>query len=395
MNDLQIKAKIRDGKPGRYRVDSCLYLRITPEKSAFWVLRYMVFSKRRELTLGRYGKKPAGLSLFDARHEASIQRAKIKNGSDPIAEKNRPSNHDFKTVDDVAQSWLEQCDSRHKHPEVPRRIYTKNIYPKLGGLAVANVSSRDIFFLVKLINESGRPTIANDVLSYCKQIFTHAIKLDLIKNNPASPFSVKDAGGVEQPRKRTLNLEEIENVFRCFRDNHQQFTRENYLACVMLICLGVRKSELIGLPWAELDLKNSVWNLPAERSKNKQPIAIPLQSYVVSIFEELKIRAFGSSFVFPNRRRSKRYEHMSPDTLNAAINKLFAEKKLTIPHFTVHDFRRTYRTLLSSLGTPPHIAEKCMNHGKKSVEATYDQYAYFDERQKAHNEIIDLLIPYL
>lgn len=395
MNDLQIKAKIREGKPGKYRVDNCLYLRITPEKSAFWVLRYMASSKRREMTLGRYGKKPEGLSLFDARHEASSQRAKIRNGSDPIAEKNRPSNHEFITVDDVAQSWLEQCESRHKHPEVPRRIYNNNIRPQLGGMSITNVNSRDIFFLVKAINESGRPTIANDVLSYCKQILTHAIKLDLIQNNPASPFTVKDAGGIEEPRKRNLTLREIEIVFQCFRENHHQFARENYLASVMLLCLGVRKSELIELRWSELDYKSAVWNLPPERTKNKCGIAIPLDNYVISILEELKVRSLGSSFVFPKRRRSKRYEHMSPDTLNAAINKLFADNKLSVPHFTVHDFRRTFRTLLSTLGTPPHIAEKCMNHVKKSVEATYDQYAYFDERKEAHSKLINLLTPYL
>ena len=60
------------------------------------------------------------------------------------------------------------------------------------------------------------------------------------------------------------------------------------------------------------------------------------------------------------------------DTLNAAIAKLFTQNKLTMPHFTIHDLRRTARTLLSSLNVPPHISERCLNHKLKGVESVYD-----------------------
>ena len=84
---------------------------------------------------------------------------------------------------------------------------------------------------------------------------------------------------------------------------------------------------------------------------------------------------------------------MGPDTLNRAITKLFgheAGKKKQppnlmgdMPHFTVHDLRRTCRTLLAKQGTPGHVAERCLNHKLKGVEGIYDQYDYLEERTTA------------
>ncbi len=51
----------------------------------------------------------------------------------------------------------------------------------MGALAIEQVTPRDIRAIITKIVESGRPTISNDALMYCKQLFRHGIKLDLIK----------------------------------------------------------------------------------------------------------------------------------------------------------------------------------------------------------------------
>ncbi len=58
-----------------------------------------------------------------------------------------------------------------------------------------------------------------------------------------------------------------------------------------------------------------------------------------------------------------------------------------IPHFTVHDLRRTCRTLLARQGTQGHIAERCLNHKLKGVEGIYDQYDYLEERKEALDKL--------
>jgi len=63
----------------------------------------------------------------------------------------------------------------------------------------------------------------------------------------------------------------------------------------------VRKSELTEATWAEFDLKMAVWSLPNERSKSGVGIDISLPPIVIEWLNELKVRACGSDYVFPNR----------------------------------------------------------------------------------------------
>ncbi|WP_231564402.1 hypothetical protein [Enterobacter sp. Bisph1] len=88
---------------------------------------------------------------------------------------------------------------------------------------------------------------------------------------------------------------------------------------------------------------------------------------------------------------------MGKDTLNRAIAKLFGQepgKKIQPPnkmenleYFTVHDLRRTCRSLLASLSVPPHIAERCLNHKIEGVRGVYDRYDYYNEIKEALNNL--------
>jgi integrase len=94
---------------------------------------------------------------------------------------------------------------------------------------------------------------------------------------------------------------------------------------------------------------------------------------------------------------------MGKDTLNRAIAKLFGKepgKKLQpenkmgdLTEFTVHDLRRTCRSLLAAVGVPGHVAERCLNHKLKGVEGIYDRYDYYEERKQALNKVAEMVTP--
>lgn len=186
--------------------------------------------------------------------EAAQIKLDIKKGIDPLAERDRGDKTRLQSVNDLAEDWLAECEKRLKHPNIPRRVYTKDIAPVIGGLSIERVNPRDIRVIIQRIVDSKRPTIANDCLLYCKQLFRYAIKLDLRTSNPAEAFSINDAEGAEKSRHRALSLEELEQVFEVFRNNTNQFARENYLATALLVVLGVRKLELIGAKWGRHSL---------------------------------------------------------------------------------------------------------------------------------------------
>lgn len=392
MNDAQLKKLLKDKAVGRHNVGGRigLYFRVSNEATATWVVRYRLKGgRRREITIGRY----SGMSLKEARVQAAQIQHDVEKGIDPIAERKREQVATASTVDDLANDWLKDCQQRLKYPDIPARVYRKDIAPSIGELSLERVTARDIRAVIVKIRNSDRPTTANDALAYCKQIFNHGIKLDLIQNNPAQAFRNSDAGGTEESRDRALSTAEIKHLFEVMKANSDQFTRDNYLAICILLCTGVRKGELIAAEWSELDLDGGLWTIPKHRSKNGDQITIPLVGTVCAWFTELKYRSAGSEYVFPRRRSSKRYGHMSPDTLNAAIGKLFKQKKLEMPHFTVHDLRRTFRTMLGQLGVPGHVAERCMNHRLPAMERVYNTYDYLDERREALKKVALTISP--
>jgi integrase len=397
LTSKSVSAKVK-GEPGRFSDGGGLYLVVPKVGSAYWMLRFTSNKKRKEMTIGRVDD----LSLADARTEAALKMKQLREGLDPLVAKQRSQYDSIHTVDDLFADWHEGNIKRLKHHHVPFRVYSKDIAPVIGQMQPATVSGRDIRRILRNITDSNRPTIANDALLYCKQLFNHAVKLDLVSSNPASAFAVDDAGGIEKSRDRALTLEELKFTFNKFREESDSFTRDNYLACVLLVLLGVRKGELTEAKWSEFDLDKQIWSLPSDRSKSGVAMDIPLPDLSIGWLNELKVRAFDSAYVFPNRRSSK-MPHMGKDTLNRAISKLFGrepgravqpENKMgDFEHFTVHDLRRTCRSLLASMGVPGHVAERCLNHKLKGVEGIYNRHDYFDERKEALNKLAQKLAP--
>lgn len=397
----QVAALARAGESVRKSDGKGLYFVVPDSGGPYWALRYSAGGKRKQITLGQY----SDMSLADARTEAEVLKRELRQGVDPLIAKQRQKWTGITSVNDLFEDWYkDDLLPRLKHPNIPARIFRKDIKPVIGELKIQDVTALDVREVIHRVRDSGRPTIANDTLGYMKQLFNHAVKLELTANNPAFPFTINDAGGIEESRARALKLDEIAHVFKVFRKHLDSFGRDNYLSCCLFLVLGNRKSELCEAPWSEFDLEQHIWHLPETRVKTGIPISIPLPDQAMEWLSELKVRSLGSEYVFPARRRSKR-PHMGPDTLNRAISKLFGRepgRKVQPPnmmgdikHFTVHDLRRTFRTQASAVGTPRRIARLCTNHRQGGVDGTYDRYEYFDERRVAHQKIADLVAPYL
>ena len=404
MNNNQIKALIKTGESIRKPVGGGLYIRVQTKNSAKWEVRYSINGKRKFIALegGQYPQMP----LVVANAEAAKIKMLAKKGIDPMIERKRKHQTVINTVDDLFEDWYQDLVKRLKHPQIPKRIYTKEVKPQIGSLFISDINARDIRSIIHKVAQSGRPSTANDTLMYLKQLFNHACKLDLKDGNPASAFKVVDAGGVEASRDRALTLTEVGGFFSTIRKHSDIFTRDNYIAMGLLVCLGIRKGELIAAKWQEFDFKKQLWNIPQERSKTSVAITIPLPEQVIPWFEELYVRSCGSEYIFPSRRASKRRGYISDDTLNHALAKIFGQKvdsnlapypnhlaKASIDYFRVHDLRRTCRSLLSEIGIQGHIAERCLNHKLKGVEGIYNRYDYLDERRDALNKLAFLIAP--
>lgn len=400
LHDKTVKKLIKERPSVRHADGNGLYL-MTPQRGdAYWMLRYTipVTKLRREYTIGRADD----WSLADARDEAAKLKLAIKRESaDPVKERQKVNQNPFKTLDDLYADYHQLRLREIATHQKEKSLYDREVAWRIGKTDLERIRPVDISEILRDIahgygDNPPRPTISNDVMRMLKRVFDHGMKLDVTRFNPATPFRPRDAGGEEKAANYPMTEIEVKEFFDKLRDIPAKFSRENYLACALLIGTCTRKMELLAAPWSEFDLDNKVWHLRAERTKKRRAIDIPLTGPVMGWLDELKVRSCGSEWVFPARRISKkaRTPHVCPNTLNHALKKLFEENFFSFDKRRVHDLRGTARTMLGKLGFNDDLAKRCLNQqAGNRVDQIYNRHAYFEERRAAHDALCDWLAP--
>jgi integrase len=67
------------------------------------------------------------------------------------------------------------------------------------------------------------------------------------------------------------------------------------------------------------------------------------------------------------------------------------DKLSGVTGYTLHDLRRSARSLMSRAGVPADIAERCLGHVMGGVRGTYDRYEYRDEKAQAFEALATLI----
>jgi len=365
-------------------------LTLTISKSGYraWIIRYRHNGKLREYTLN-VDAMGEDYGLKAARDERDDLKKRVNAGEDIALTKQLGDPSDLTTFTSLADEWYyRNIKPNVQNPQIIRRVLDKDILPKIGAIAPADLEPYHIDDVLQCVVDRGAPTIANDALRYIQRILTYARKRRVVAYNVAADFDRSDAGGKEKPRSRNLKREELVKLFKAMRTT-PSLGRENELAFKILLATCVRKSELVKARWSEFDLKNAIWRLPPERTKTDLGIEIPLAPSVVEWLEELKVFAAGSDWLLPKRRIAKKSDrtHISPDTLNVALKRV----NHGLNHFTIHDLRRTARSRLAELGVSKEVAERALNHKLQGIEGVYDHHDYFNERKDALTRWANLL----
>lgn len=380
LTEAQLKSIIKKAAPVRGIGDKDgLFFSLTKSGYASFKFRYQINGRRAIITIGPY---PA-LSLKEARQKAVALRHQLANDIDPAMEKRRAEHQARQTLDAVFEHYFETIiESRYSHAERLKRLYEMNLKKPLGKRSISEINGLEISDVLQKIKKgtrtkAPRPSIANKSLYLLKALFKHAVKLDLIRHNLALSFTAMDAGGEERPKDTYLNEKQIRQFFDIAEAAGTAFSRDNYLATCLLFCTATRKMELLGARWEEFDFDELLWTIPAERTKPRRELLVPLSPQVIVWLDELKIRACGSEYVFPARKQS-RIPHVYHDTLNHAF------KNLNLPFaLAPHDIRRTTRTLLAKLGVSDQVAEICLNHKLPKMQHIYNKYSFLPEKREA------------
>lgn len=157
----------------------------------------------------------------------------------------------------------------------------------------------------------------------------------------------------------------------------------------MLTLTGLRLLEVTEARWTEFDLEAKEWVIPAARMKGKNGSAkehvVPLTRRMLKVLAELPRGDIGP-YVFTITGGARPVTHAGRDGKIALLRQVASQLRThetNVPHFTNHDIRRTFRSMLSKLRIDPVTAELLMAHKLRGVLAVYDRYERLDERREA------------
>jgi integrase len=344
-------------------------LRIREGGSRTWIYRYRIGRKQqRSISLGSATSVP----LSVARKNAGALEAKVKLGGDPALDKETARIEAENTVGSLVDQYL---DARNPdwRPNSLRQIRRHLlVYAKpLHRLPITVVSQRNVAGLLNDVASSSGHVSSNRLRASLTTFLGWVIRqgIELPKGNVASYTEARK----EKSRERVLNNAEIRAIWRaCRDDDHGNIVK-------LLLLTGQRAAEIGELRWGEIQDDQIL--LPSSRTKNKRPHAVPLSAPVRVILDRLRI--IDRAFVFG---RDDTHGFQGWGVSKKRLDQRIAKAGAPLPHWTVHDLRRTAATGMAGLKIQPHIIEAVLNHvsgHKAGVAGIYNRAAYDEEKREA------------
>jgi integrase len=240
---------------------------------------------------------------------------------------------------------------------------------------VRDVTTEDVRAIIWRKKDEGFDAAAAAIRGVLKRLFDYALTAGLITVNPVLALPMRHVHRAKS-RDRALSPEEI-RVFltAAFESN---IRRQFRVGLQLILLTMVRKSELLLARWAQVDLEQAEWHIPAENSKTGEPHIVFLSRQSVALFKELHALAGGSELVLPGR--GSLTKTFAQNAINNALKK--ALQGQDIPAFTIHDLRRTASTLLHENGWPSDVVEKALNHTIGGVRGVYNRAEYEAPRRE-------------
>ena len=166
----------------------------------------------------------------------------------------------------------------------------------------------------------------------------------------------------ERARCRVLTDEELRAVWKAAEERNDPFG-----AMVRFLLLtAARRSEAAAMTWNEIITDDEVgpcWLLPAIRNKVKVDLLRPLSKKAQDLLDA-QPRIEGCRYVFTYGRKPLAAFSQCKGDFDAASG---------VSDYTLHDLRRTARTLMSKAGVISDHAEQCLGHLLPGVRKTYNR----------------------
>ncbi|HID9471166.1 TPA: integrase domain-containing protein [Serratia liquefaciens] len=357
-----------------------LFLLVKTTGKKLWRFRYLRpgTSSRTMVSLGAY---PA-LSLADARQIRAEKLAILARGIDPQAKEAAEAEQQQIAQEsiflNVAKQWfaLKQASVSTKHAEDIWRSLQKDILPSIENVPVQDIKARLLIQVLEPIKARGALETVRRLVQRINEIMIYAVNTGLIDANPASGIG----NAFERPKKQhmpTIRPEELPKLMRTISMSNLSIPTRCLLEWQLLTL--IRPAEASATAWAEIDIENREWRIPAERMKAKRDHIVPLSDQALEILEIMHPISGRREHVFPSRNDPRK--PMNSQTANAALKRIGYGGKLV-----AHGLRSIASTALNEQGFNSDVIEAALSHAiHDEVRKAYNRSTYLEQRFELMN----------
>lgn len=377
LTDIKVRTVKPADKPFKLTDGEGMHLLVNPNGSKYWRLQYRFSGKQKMLALGVYPM----VSLAEARKRRDAAKKLVSDGIDPSQKKkdDKIQESGSLTFEAVARDWHASCSKKWSvsHSERVFKSLVDNLFPALGQRKISELKTRDLLAPIKVVEASGRYEVASRLQQRTTAIMRFAVQNGLLDYNPAQDMAgaVAVAKRVHRPALNFERIPELLDRIECF--NGRKLTK---LAVELTLLVFIRSSELRFARWKEIDFKNALWTIPAERepligvkysyrgSKMRSPHLVPLSRQALKVLEEIKHISGDNELVFIGDHQPDR--PMSENTVNKALRSMGYDTKTEV---CGHGFRAMACSALIESGLWSRDAvERQMSHQERNnVRAAY------------------------
>ncbi|MCM8710489.1 site-specific integrase [Clostridium sp. SYSU_GA19001] len=289
------------------------------------------------------------------------------------------------TLETYLKQWLENV--KHNitestyvfYKDIAERVLT----PALGKIKLDKLKTMQIqnFLTDKLKDNTLSNTSVRHYYNILNIALNQAVKWQVIQNNPClavePPKPSKAKIGVLKPNEVELLLNYTKS---------SEF-KVMYIPLLLAITCGMRRGEILGLLWEDVDLEKGIIRVKHNLTKigKETKLVTPKTDMSVRTIALLPTAISELKHYKENRKIIKLNDdepdyvccwgdgsYLKPDYVTHTFRKLLIKCELPLIRF--HDLRHTHATLLLMQGVNPKIVSERLGHSK--IDMTLDTYSH-------------------
>ena len=360
-------------QPGQKLLDkdrSGLLMRHGKRTGKGWFFRYShpVTGKQIEYRFGSYPEMP----LSEARDRWADLRSMRNHGQDP-ATVERPMVPRFLTISDLVGTYLSEYARKVKRShKTDERLLRTHLVHGFGSMIATDFGQSAAVSILHSVYENSGPREAEKLRACISTMFNFAsgrTRKVLVKSPLLPATHPNPVAAVLLPKRDQKNHKptpkELASYAKALKDGSVPYA--DVLRFQLLTM--ARISEAAQAAWAEFDLDQGRWKIPAERAKNGHEHIVLLSTQALDLLTRI-YETVQSEFVFPASQDNTK--PMAAQQAQRALAKNRSSLGVS-GRFTSHSVRHAGLTWAAENGCPREIRDRLTNHvSGGGIDAVYN-----------------------